>query len=97
MSKLDNIFQKVIADKALAEKYGIVPDRYQTITQGNNAMNPYVKYVARTLYGIDKEVEDVKERMRQQYKTDAVKLSEDQLKTIYKVSLPILNVKEDDN
>lgn len=97
MSKLDNIFKKVIADEAIAGKYSITPDRYQTIDQGSNAMSPYVKYVARALYSIDKEVEDAKERMRQQYKSDAVKLSDDQLKSIYKITLPIIDDIENGN
>lgn len=97
MSKLDNIFKKVIADEAIAGKYAITPDRYQTVDQGSNAMNPYVKYVARALYNIDKEVEEAKERMRQQYKSEAVKLSDDQLKSIYKVTLPILDDLENGN
>lgn len=97
MSKLDNIFEKVISDPIIAEKYNISAGRYSTIGQGSHAMNPYVKYIARVLSDIDKEVDDVKEKMHHQYQSDSVKLANEQLKAIYKVSLPIINTKDDEN
>ena len=57
MSKIDNIFRKVISDANLREQYNIDPDEYQNISQGLKSYNLYVKCIATIIQSIDKTIE----------------------------------------
>lgn len=97
MSKLDKIFEKVVSDPLIAQKYNIKQGKFTSVFQGAFAMDPHVKYIARVLSNIDKEVEDVKSNMRQNYQSEAVKLTRTQMMAIYKVSLPVLTAESNDD
>ena len=65
MSKIDNIFVKIISDEAICKEYGINdPQKYQNIAQGLKSLNGYVVAIATVLQQIDKLVEEQKMDMR---------------------------------
>ena len=46
MSKVDNIFLKIISDERLISTFDIVPSKYRSLDDGKRALNPYVKAIA---------------------------------------------------
>ena len=55
MSKIDNVFAKVISDEAICKEYGINdPQKYQNVAQGLKSLNGHVVAIATALQQIDK-------------------------------------------
>ena len=91
MSKIDNVFVKIISDEAICKEYGInAPQKYQNIAQGLKSSNGYVVAIATVLQQIDKLVEEQKMDMRIRGIQGAVVLKEAELKSVYKKIVTLL-------
>ena len=91
MSKIDNIFKKVITDEDLVNEYNISnPDQYTNISQGLHSTNNYVVAIATALKQLDSVIEQVKAEMRIRHKSDSVVIQEADYKKIYKKVITLL-------
>ena len=91
MSKIDNIFAKVISDEAICKEYGINgPQKYQNIAQGLKSLNGYVVAIATALQQIDKLVEAEKMDMRIRRTQGVVTIKDADLKSVYKKIVTLL-------
>lgn len=89
MSKIDNIFVKVISNPQICKEYGITnPERYDNIAAGIKSPNGYVSAIATIL----KEVNFAYETQRQdpRKKDAAVMLQDNDMKSIYRKVVTIL-------
>lgn len=84
MSKIDNIFKKVISDPEMRKQYDIDPKQYSNINQGMMSNNVFVKTVAILLSSIDKHVEADKTNMRIMNQSGPVILTESFKTSLYK-------------
>ena len=91
MSKIDNIFAKVISDEAICKEYGINdPQKYQNIAQGIKSLNGYVVAIATSLQQIDKLVEAEKMDMRIRRTQGIVTIKDADMKSVYKKIVTLL-------
>ena len=91
MSKIDNIFAKIISDEAICKEYGINdPQKYQNIAQGLKSLNGYVVAIATALQQIDKLVEAEKMDMRIRRTQGVVTIKDADLKSVYKKIVTLL-------
>lgn len=85
MTKLDNIFVKVINDPALVKTYGYDPAKYPDIARGAKALNQQVKLIAEILMEIDREAESQRSSMRMHNeKVESAKLTKEFKNALYK-------------
>ena len=91
MSKIDNVFAKVISDEAICKEYGINdPQKYQNVAQGLKSLNGHVVAKATALQQIDKLVEEQKMDMRIRGIQGAVVIKDTDLKSVYKKIVTLL-------
>lgn len=91
MSKIDNLFAKVVSDPAFCREYGVAnPEMYDNIAIGLKSNNGYVVAVATALkevsFTYDSQVAD----MRIRGKDGVVVLQDNDMRTIYKKIVTIL-------
>ncbi len=91
MSKVDNIFLKIISDERLISTFDIVPSKYRSLDDGKRALNPYVKAIAEIVDQLNKKISVAKSDMRIRNKVGPVVLDEVDFQPIYKKVLSILS------
>lgn len=91
MSKIDNLFAKVISDASFCREYGVTdPERYDNIAAGLKSSNGYVVAVATALKEIHLSYETQLSEMRIRGKEGSVVLQENEMRTLYKKIITIL-------
>ena len=90
MSKIDNIFIKVISDPLICKEYDIDVSKYSNIAQGLKSTNVYVNSIAQLLSIIDKKVEEEKTNQRIKNISEPIVLQESFKDTTYKKILSTL-------
>lgn len=91
MSKIDNLFAKVISDPAFCREYGVTnPENYDNIAVGLKSSNGYIVAVATALKEInftyERQVADLKIRDKE----GTAFLQDSDMRTIYKKIVTIL-------
>ena len=90
MSKVDNMFLKIISDERLASTFDIVPSKYRSLDDGKRALNPYVKAIAEIVDLLNKNINEMKSDMRIRNKIGPVVLVDEDMAPIYKKALSLL-------
>lgn len=91
MSKTDNIFARVISNTAICREYGITdPERYDNIAAGLKSTNGYVQAIATLIKEVYYTHETKRQEMSIRHKEGAVVLEENDMKSIYKKIISIL-------
>ena len=83
MTKLDNIFLKVINDPKLKDHCGISPEDYQSLNDGLVSDDPYVKVLAKMLKEIDAKLGEIQTNNVVYSNNNTIELSDSAKKTIY--------------
>lgn len=91
MSKIDNIFLKIISDEKLIKAYGINPKMYRDLEAGKRTGNVYVKTIAEIVDQLNKKINEVKSDMRIRNKVGPVILDDATFQSIYKKAVSSLN------
>lgn len=91
MSKIDNIFQKVISDADFRREYDVHPEYYKTIHDGYNTANPYVRSVAKVLLEIDKQVSEMEREQRIRNLEGKIELPDSFKSKLYKIMIKELS------
>lgn len=91
MSKIDNIFVKVITDEEIIREYNISrPEQYTNIAQGLRSINAYVVAIATALKNLDTIIEQEKSDMRLRHKSGSVIIKDADMKSVYKKIVTLL-------
>lgn len=91
MSKIDNIFNKVITDEDIVKEYNISnPEQYTNIAQGLRSVNAYVVTIATALKSLNTIIEQEKSDMRIRHKTGSVVVKDADMKKVYKNIVTLL-------
>ena len=91
MSKIDNIFKKIISDGTFCKDLEIKnPELYNNVAQGLKARDVKVCATATTLQLIDKISEEIKSDMRIRRIVGEVHLKEEDKKAIYRKIVTLL-------
>ena len=91
MSKIDNLFAKVVSDPAFCREYGVTnPEKYDNIAIGLTSNNGYVVAVATALKEISFTYERQVADMRIRGKEGTVVLQDNDMRTLYKKIVTIL-------
>lgn len=91
MSKLDNIFIKVVSNPQICNEYSITnPERYTSIAAGLKSSNGYVVAIATLLKEVGGAYEKQKSDMAIRRKDGAVIIQENDLRSIYRKIIGIL-------
>lgn len=91
MSKIDNIFVKVITDEEIVREYNISrPEQYTNIAQGLRSINAYVVAIATALKNLDTIIEQEKSDMRLRHKSGSVIIKDADMKSVYKKIVTLL-------
>lgn len=91
MSKIDNIFAKVISNPQLCREYGITdPERYDNIVAGIKSSNGYVSAIATILKEVNTAYELQKQDMAIRRKEGTPVLQDNDMKSIYRKVVGIL-------
>lgn len=83
MTKLDNIFLKIINDPQLKEHCEIATEDYQSLNDGLLSSDPYVKVLAMMLKEIDMKLGEIQTNNTVYSNNNTIELSESQKKTLY--------------
>lgn len=91
MSKIDNIFVKVITDDEIVREYNITrPEQYTNIAQGLRSVNAYVVAISTALKNLDTIIEQEKSDMRLRHKSGSVIIKDADMKSVYKKIVTLL-------
>ena len=91
MSKIDNIFAKVISNPQICKEFGITdPDRYDNIAAGIKSSNGYVSAIATILKEVSFAYETQRQDMALRRKEGVVMLQDNDMKSIYRKIVAIL-------
>lgn len=91
MSKIDNIFARVITDEEIVREYNISrPEQYTNIAQGLRSVNTYVAAITSALKHLDRIIEQEKSDMRIRHQTGSVNLKDADMKSVYKKIITLL-------
>lgn len=91
MSKIDNIFVKVITDDEIVKEYNITrPEQYTNIAQGLRSVNAYVVAISTALKNLDTIIEQEKSDMRLRHKSGSVIIKDADMKSVYKKIVTLL-------
>lgn len=91
MSKIDNIFAKVISNPQLCREYGITdPERYDNIVSGIKSSNGYVSAIATILKEVNTAYELQRQDMAIRRKEGTPVLQDSDMKSIYRKVVGIL-------
>lgn len=91
MSKIDNLFAKVVSDPAFCREYGITdPERYDNIAIGLKSSNGYVVAVATALKELSLAYEKQASEMKIRGREGAVVLQDSDMRSLYKKIVTIL-------
>lgn len=91
MTKIDNIFKRVISDADFRNEYDVRPEVYATINDGYNATNLYVRSVAKVLQEIDSQVSDMEREQRIRNIEGKIELPESFKSKLYKIMIKELS------
>jgi 6-pyruvoyl-tetrahydropterin synthase len=91
MSKIDNIFKKVISDADFRYEFDVRPEVYKTINDGCVATNPYVKSVAKVLLEIEKQVSEMEREQRIRNLEGKIELPDTFKAKLYKIMIKELS------
>lgn len=84
MTKLDNIFLRVISNPKLCEEFQVDPAEFSNINEGLLSNDPHVHTIAQMLVDIDAKVSEMKSSDLFGPKETPLELSDTQKSTIYK-------------
>ncbi len=87
MSKIDNIFLRVINDSEFRQEYDVHPENYSNISDGFLSSNPYVCAVAKLLRNVDDQVSEMEREKRMRNTEGKIELPETFKAKLYKVML----------
>lgn len=91
MSKIDNIFAKVISNPQICREYGITdPERYDNIVSGIKSPNGYVSAIATILKEVNMAYELQRQEMTIRRKEGTAVLQDNDMKSIYRKVVAIL-------
>ena len=91
MSKIDNIFAKVISQPMICKEYGINdPERYDNIVSGIKSSNGYVSVIATILKEVNTAYELQRQEMSIRRKEGTPVLQDNDMKSIYRKVVGIL-------
>ena len=91
MSKIDNIFAKVISNPQICREYGINdPERYDNIVSGMKSSNGYVSAIATILKEVNVAYELQKQEMALRRKEGTPVLQENDMRSIYRKVVGLL-------
>ena len=91
MSKIDNIFAKVISNPQICREYGITdPERYDNIVSGIKSSNGYVSAIATILKEVSMAYELQRQDMVIRRKEGTPVLQDSDMKAIYRKVVSIL-------
>ncbi len=91
MSKIDNIFKRVISDADFRNEYDVHPELYTTINDGYSANNPYVRAVAKLLWEVDRQVSEMARNQRVRNQEGQIELPETFKSKLYKIMIKELS------
>lgn len=83
ITKLDNIFLKVINDPELKEHCDIETEDYQSLNDGLLSSDPYVKVLAKMLKEIDIKLNEIQTSNTVYSSNSSIELSDSQKKSLY--------------
>lgn len=84
MTKIDNIFLRVISNPKLCEEFEIDPSNFTNISEGLVSDDPHVHTIAQMLVDIDSKISEIKSSDLFGPKEHAIELTDTQKSTIYK-------------
>ena len=91
MSKIDNIFAKVVSQSFICKEYGINdPERYDNIVTGIKSSNGYVSAIATILKEVNMAYELQRQDMSIRRKEGTPVLQDNDMKSIYRKVVGIL-------
>lgn len=91
MSKVDNVFLKIISDEQFANNFDITPSKYRSLDDGKRAINPHVKAVAEMVDQLNQKINNAKSEMRMRNKVGPVVLTDSDFKPIYNKVVSMLS------
>lgn len=91
MSKIDNIFLKIIGDEQLSNRFDIDPSKYRNIGEGKKAANKYVKGIAELIEQLNVRINNQRDEMKIRHITGTVVLSDVDFQAVYKSIVSVIN------
>lgn len=82
--KLDTMFVKIISNKSVCSKYGVVPGAFSTLRQGLNSENIFVKAIAESICEVDKALKERERKDLMNRVSFSGVLEEVDLKAVYR-------------
>ena len=90
MSKLDNIFLRIIQDSQFADTIGNDALRIRNLDDGKRAVNKHIKAVAEVLDMLNKKLAEARSDMSIKGKTGNVVIDDSEYQTIYRKVVSLL-------
>ena len=91
MSKVDNIFIRVVRDEKLQRQFDYDATRYRDLAEGKRSANKYVRAIAEIIELLNSKIVEIKSDMKLKHLSGPVVMNDNDFQAIYKTVVSSLN------
>lgn len=91
MSKVDNIFVRIVRDEKLQRQFEYDASRYRDLAEGKRSANKYVRAIAEIIELLNLKIVEIKSDMKLKHLSGPVIMNDNDFQAIYKMVVTSLN------
>lgn len=91
MSKVDNIFVRIVRDEKLQRQFEYDASRYRDLAEGKRSANKYVRAIAEIIELLNLKIVEIKSDMKLKHLSGPVIMNDNDFQAIYKIVVTSLN------
>lgn len=91
MSKVDNIFVRIVRDEKLQRQFEYDASRYRDLADGKRSANKYVRAIAEIIELLNLKIVEIKSDMKLKHLSGPVIMNDNDFQAIYKIVVTSLN------
>ena len=91
MSKVDNIFVRIVRDEKLQRQFEYDASRYRDLAEGKRSANKYVRAIAEIIELLNLKIVEIKSDMKLKHLSGPVIMNDNDFQVIYKIVVTSLN------
>ena len=91
MSKVDNIFVRIVRDEKLQRQFEYDASRYRDLAEGKRSANKYVRAIAEIIELLNLKIVEIKSDMKLKHLSGPVIMNDNDFQSIYKIVVTSLN------
>ena len=91
MSKVDNIFVRIVRDEKLQRQFEYDASRYRDLAEGKRSANKYVRAIAEIIELLNLKIVEIKSDIKLKHLSGPVIMNDNDFQAIYKIVVTSIN------